>query len=156
MNFQKNSQELSYQSNDVSSVEKDISGISKPKYFSSQIFQGVIFGWIISILILILTFFVGMRGQITSDFKVSWELYFLTIVTVITRVTSSIIGFMVPYSTDYSTPLIKYPPVNSTRYYSVTKVLNFELYPGTNKKKYLNNIPVLIKKKNFMVQFILP
>jgi hypothetical protein len=69
------------------------------KYFNLLIFQGIILGWIASILILILfAVFMGMWGKIIG-FNVVWDLrvgLFLTVVTIITRVISFVAYFMMP------------------------------------------------------------
>ncbi|GES95056.1 hypothetical protein GLOIN_2v1543712 [Rhizophagus clarus] len=68
------------------------------KYFSSTIFQGIILGWVASVLIFVSVVFVGMWGQIT-EFNVVWDLrvgLFLTAVTMTTRILSFIACFMMP------------------------------------------------------------
>ncbi|CAI2172347.1 14439_t:CDS:1 [Funneliformis geosporum] len=91
-----------YQPNDASISHTDGKGIPEAmvnKYLRSQIFQGVILGWIVSISILVLAYFVGIRGQMMTDSNVAWDLrigFVLTVVTVITRISTAIVGFMVP------------------------------------------------------------
>ncbi|CAG8487717.1 17553_t:CDS:2, partial [Cetraspora pellucida] len=64
----------------------------------SPIFQGIILGWAVSIIIILLMLAAGTQGQ-RKDFNVIWDLrvgLFLTAVTVITRTTSFVAGLMVP------------------------------------------------------------
>ncbi|CAB4460777.1 uncharacterized protein OCT59_010202 [Rhizophagus irregularis] len=73
--------------------------IPKPiTYCRSPIFQGIILGWSASISIVILAIFAGTLSQMI-DFNVIWDLrigIFLSIVTVITRIMSVAVGFMLP------------------------------------------------------------
>nr|CAG8618284.1 2731_t:CDS:1 [Entrophospora candida] len=67
-------------------------------YFRSTIFQGVVLGWIVFISTLISAIFAGMWCHMT-DFNVIWDLrigLYLTVITVITKITSVVVGFMVP------------------------------------------------------------
>ncbi|CAG8710286.1 11999_t:CDS:2, partial [Racocetra persica] len=71
---------------------------SSKKYLRSSIFQGVILSWIVSVLMLLLAIIVAKQGQV-KDSNVIWDLrvgLFLTAVTVITIVTSFVVGFIVP------------------------------------------------------------
>ncbi|CAG8661737.1 22026_t:CDS:2 [Dentiscutata erythropus] len=81
--------------------DEDIDDTSKSiiyNHFHSPIFKGTILGCIVSIAMLILAIFIGMKGHI-KGFDVLWDLrvgFFLTIVTIITRITSYVIEFMIP------------------------------------------------------------
>ncbi|CAB4479991.1 unnamed protein product [Rhizophagus irregularis] len=86
------------------------------KYFSSSIFQGIIFGWVTSVLIFILLVFVGMWGKIMG-LDVVWDLrvgLFLTAVTVITRIISFIACFMMPAILTGMLVLNKIPTLNGS------------------------------------------
>ncbi|GBC10784.1 hypothetical protein RclHR1_00990017 [Rhizophagus clarus] len=67
-------------------------------YLRSPIFQGIILGWIASISIIILFIFAGTLSQMIN-LNVIWDLrigLFLSIVTIITRIMSIVVGFMLP------------------------------------------------------------
>ncbi|GBB87703.1 hypothetical protein RclHR1_01420006 [Rhizophagus clarus] len=86
------------------------------KYFSSSIFQGVILGWIASILILVFAVFVGMWGKMTGV-DIVWDLrvgLFLTAVTVTTRVISFIACYMMPAILAGMLVLGKIPALNGS------------------------------------------
>ncbi|GBC45821.2 uncharacterized protein OCT59_013684 [Rhizophagus irregularis] len=86
------------------------------KYFSSSIFQGIIIGWVTSVLIFILLVFVGMWGKITG-LDVMWDLrvgLFLTAVTVTTKVISFIACFMMPAILTGMLVLNKIPTLNGS------------------------------------------
>jgi hypothetical protein len=79
--------------------EKNNHDIPKPiTYLCSPIFQGIIIGWFASISIVILAVFAGTLSRMIG-FNVIWDLrigIFLSIVTVITRIMSVAVGFMLP------------------------------------------------------------
>ncbi|CAG8512688.1 uncharacterized protein OCT59_008290 [Rhizophagus irregularis] len=81
--------------------KNDLDIVPKPivdTYLRSPIFQGIILGWIASILIVMLAIFVGTLSHMIN-FNVIWNLrvgIFLSIVTVITRIMSVVVGFMLP------------------------------------------------------------
>ncbi|CAB4475705.1 unnamed protein product [Rhizophagus irregularis] len=81
--------------------KNDLDIVPKPivdTYLRSPIFQGIVLGWIASILIVMLAIFVGTISHMIN-FNVIWNLrvgIFLSIVTVITRIMSVVVGFMLP------------------------------------------------------------